>query len=44
MLISTHTAIRVVTNVCRISIKFDVEDLNMILKTRNKELDIYTSM
>lgn len=43
MLISTHIAIRVVTNVCRISIEFDVEDLNMILKTTNKELDIYTS-
>lgn len=43
MLISTHTAIRVITNVSRISIEFDVEDLNMILKTMNKELDIYTS-
>lgn len=31
------------TNVTRISIEFDVKDMNMILRTRNCGLHLYTS-
>lgn len=42
MLIFSQSPNRIVTSVRRIPIEFDARDLNMFLKTLNKELKFYT--
>ena len=42
MLISSNLVSRVITNFVGILIEFDVEDLNMILRTKNEGFHVYT--
>ena len=43
MIFSSNTTSRIFTNVAGIHLEFDVEDLNMILRTQNEGFLVYTS-